>query len=75
MGAIVDTRSENALATWYQTILFIPPILPITPSSAESFNKQLGTSPIDLKARLKCPGGDPNVTLDLADRCQLSALV
>jgi hypothetical protein len=55
MSAIVETRRENALATWYQTVLFFPPISVIAPSSAERFDKQLGASAIDLKARLKCP--------------------
>jgi len=54
MGAIVETRSENALAT-VPNGSFFPPLGVIAPSSAESFDKQLGASPVDLKARLKCP--------------------
>jgi len=41
---------------------FFPPISLVAPAPAESFDKQLGAGPIDLKARLKCPGADPNVT-------------
>ncbi len=55
MGAIVETRRLSALATWNQTVPFFPSLGVIAPSSAESFDKQLGASPVDLKARLKCP--------------------
>jgi hypothetical protein len=34
---------------------FSQPIRVIAPASAESFDKQLGAGPIDLKAWLKCP--------------------